>query len=392
MNAAAANAFDVFRLHGGKVEAARSLFPDVRAPWIDLSTGISPWAYPYEGIAREAFTRLPDPEAVAALEAAAAAGFGVADPACVVATPGSDLALRLMGRIFAGRRVAVVRPGYSGHLLAWGEAPVTSVAARDIESVVRDHDVVVLANPNNPDGRLIGRGLLLDVAGALAKRAGVLIVDEAFADVMPGESLCGSLERVSNVVVFRSFGKFFGLAGVRLGFVVAASSGPGRASRRQDSGEAGGARAAAELAERVIGGAVSARVPAANLRSAPADHGARAFRAAMGDWPVSGPAVAVGTAAYRDLQWQSLQRRRLTATAERLDALLMRAGLTIAGGTVLFRLARCADADAVFKHLAAHGILTRPFASDGTLLRVGLPADEAQWQQLTMALDSRRIP
>jgi cobalamin biosynthetic protein CobC len=355
---AAASAFDVFRLHGGKVEAARALFPDARAPWIDLSTGISPWAYPHEGIGREAFTRLPDPEALAALEAAAAASFGVADPACVVATPGSDLALRLMGRIFAGRRVAVVRPGYSGHLLAWGAAPVTSVAARDIESVARDHDVVVLANPNNPDGRLIERSLLLDVAGALAGRGGVLIVDEAFADVRPDESLCGSLDRVSNVIVFRSFGKFFGLAGVRLGFVVAACSEQGRALRVRDS-------------ER---------------------HGARAFRAAIGDWPVSGPAVAVGTAAYRDLQWQSVQRRRLAEAAERLDALLTRAGFTIAGGTVLFRLARCADAGAVFKHLAAHGILTRPFASDSTLLRVGLPADEAHWQRLATALDSRFIP
>jgi cobalamin biosynthetic protein CobC len=278
-----------------------------------------------------------------------------------------------MGRIFAGRRVAVVRPGYSGHLLAWGEAPVTAVDARDIERVARDHDVVVLANPNNPDGRVIERGRLLDVAGMLADRGGVLIVDEAFADVRPEESLCGSLGRVSNVIVFRSFGKFFGLAGVRLGFVVAAYSKRGRALRAQVSGEAGGAR---------IGPALTEMMP----------RGSQAFRSAIGDWPVSGPAVAVGTAAYRDLQWQALQRRRLTEAAERLDALLIRAGFTIAGGTALFRLARCADADVAFRHLAAQGILTRPFASDGTLLRVGLPADEAHWQRLAAALDSRRIP
>jgi cobalamin biosynthetic protein CobC len=361
---AAANAFDVFRLHGGKVEAARSLFPDVRAPWIDLSTGISPWSYPHEGIAREVFTRLPDPEALAALEAAAAGSFGVVDPAWVVATPGSDLALRVMGRVFAGRRVAVVRPGYSGHVLAWEETPVTAVAARDIERAARDHDLVVLANPNNPDGRVIERALLLDVAGALAERGGVLIVDEAFADVRPEESLCASLARVSNVIVFRSFGKFFGLAGVRLGFVIAACSEQGRALQSHGSGKANGAHAAAW---------------------------SRAFRAAIGDWPVSGPAVALGTAAYRDLQWQALQRRRLTDAAERLDALLIRAGFTIAGGTALFRLARSADADAAFRHLAAHGILTRPFASDGTLLRVGLPADEAHWRRLAAALDSRSI-
>jgi cobalamin biosynthetic protein CobC len=179
------------------------------------------------------------------------------------------------------------------------------------------------------------------VAERLAVRAGVLVVDEAFADVMPQESLCGSLDRVSNVIVFRSFGKFFGLAGVRLGFVAAEQ-----------------------------------------VRAA-------TFRQAIGDWPVSGPAVAIGIKAYRDVEWQTLQRRRLTESAQRLDALLARAGLTITGGTVLFRLARCDDADAVFRHLAAHGILTRPFASDSALLRVGLPGDESQWQRLTTALEAR---
>jgi cobalamin biosynthetic protein CobC len=348
----AAADFEVFRLHGGKVETARVLFPHARRPWVDLSTGISPWAYPYDDLAREAFTRLPDPEAIAPLEAAAAASFGVADAACVIATPGSDLALRVLGRIFRGRRVAVVRPGYSGHVLAWGDAPVTAVAARDLESVARDHDVVVLANPNNPDGRLIERERLLSIAGGLAERGGVLVVDEAFADVMPEHSVCGALDRVGNLIVFRSFGKFFGLAGVRLGFVATSGSGSGRGL------------------------------------GAPVDV-ASSFRDALGDWPVSGPAVAIGTAAYRDLQWQSEQRRRLSDAAQRLDELLTNAGLAIAGGTVLYRLARCNDADAVFKRLAAHGILTRPFSSDATLLRVGLPGDESQWQRLANALDAR---
>jgi cobalamin biosynthetic protein CobC len=352
----AAAELDVFRLHGGKVAAARALFPHVRAAWVDLSTGISPWSYPHEGIAREAFTRLPDPEAIAALEAAAASSFGVAEGACVVAVPGSDLALRVLGRMFVGRRVAVVRPGYSGHVLAWGDAPVTAVAARDIERVAGDHDIVVLANPNNPDGRVIERERLLAVAARLRQREGVLVVDEAFADVVPELSVCELLERASNVIVFRSFGKFFGLSGVRLGFVVTGCSGPGPASGASDSDD-----------------------PTL----------ATAFRQALGDWPVSGPAVAIGTAAYRDVAWQAQQRRRLKEAAQRLDALLTRAGLAITGGTALYRLARCEDADAVFRHLAAHGILTRPFSSDTTLLRVGLPGDESQWQRLAAALDTR---
>lgn len=341
----AAISFDVFRVHGGKVEAARAVFPEARTPWIDLSTGISPWAYPYEEIAAEAFTRLPDPESLAALEAAAAVSFGVGDPARVIAMPGTDLGLRVLGRVFADRRVAVVRPGYSGHVLAWDGAAVTAIAANDLETAAESHDVVVLANPNNPDGRHIERERLLAVAGMLASRGGTLVVDEAFADVMPEHSVCRVREdqRAKGLIVFRSFGKFYGLAGVRLGFVIVAGPGQGRT-----------------------------------------------FRSALGDWPVSGPALAIGTAAYRDVGWQSMQRERLIASAQRLDGLLTRAGFAIAGGTALFRLARCAEAGVWFKHLAAHGILTRPFSSDSTLLRFGLPADEAHWQRLAIALTSRR--
>jgi cobalamin biosynthesis protein CobC len=332
--------FDVFRLHGGKVETARSLFPNAHLPWIDLSTGISPWSYPHDRIADNAFTRLPDPEAITHLEVAAAGSFGVADASRVIATPGSDIALRVIGRILSGTRVAVVRPGYSGHVLMWDGAPVTAIGATDLRAAAIDHDVIVLANPNNPDGRVVGLETLLAVAEQLGRRSGTLIVDEAFADVQPEHSVCPVLgdERTRGVIVLRSFGKFYGLAGVRLGFVVA--------------------------------------------------DGSERWRA-FGDWPVSGPAVAIGVAAYRDYAWQSLQRRRLTEAAQRLDALLLQAGLSIAGGTVLYRLARCPDADAVFRHLASHGVLTRPFSSDPTLLRIGLPADESQWQRLGVALNSR---
>jgi len=337
----AATAFEVFRVHGGKVEAARAVFPGAPLPWIDLSTGISPWSYPHAPIAPEAFTRLPDPESIAALEAAAATSFGVSDPANVIATPGSDLALRILGRVFADRSVAVVRPGYSGHMLAWGRAPVAPVAPDEIESRAETHAVGVLANPNNPDGRFIAPDRLLSVAQRLAARDGALIVDEAFGDVVPEQSVCSALR--DGLVVFRSFGKFYGLAGLRLGFVVVSHT-----AQRE------------------------------------------AFRQALGDWPVSGPAVAIGTAAYEDIEWQSAQRERLIASARRLDGLLIRAGLTLVGGTPLFRLARCEDSDALFRHLAAHGILTRPFSRDATLLRFGLPAaDETHWQRLAIALNTR---
>lgn len=334
---------DVFRIHGGKVETARALFPQAVLPWMDLSTGISPWAYPVGGLRADAFTRLPEPEALAGLEAAAAGYLGVAESARVVATPGSDLALRLLGRLFLSSNVGVVRPGYSGHVLAWAGTPIRTISVEALESAAQTHDLILLANPNNPDGRCVERGRLLAIAATLAARGGALVVDEAFADVSPALSLCEN--QVGNqgegLIVFRSFGKFFGLAGVRLGFVIAGAEVAGR------------------------------------------------FRQALGDWPLSGLAIEIGTRAYRDREWQAAQRARLVSSAQRLDALLGRAGLAVAGGTSLFRLARCPDADVTFRRLAAHSILTRPFSSDGTLLRIGIPADELQWARLSEALESR---
>ncbi len=338
MNALVAS-LDLFRLHGGKVDAASALFPAARSPWIDLSTGISPWAYPHASLPEAAFTRLPEHDLVAALELAAAAAFGVETGTQVVAVPGTDLGLRLLEPIFLGRRVAVVRPGYSGHLLAWKRSRVMEVSADSLESAAGSNDVIVLANPNNPDGRVIPPDRLRAVAKDLASRNGTLVIDEAYADVAPDNSLCA--EASDSLIIFRSFGKFFGLAGVRLGFVITSTS------------------------------------------------YAMSFRQLIGDWPVSGPAVMIGEAAYRDLGWQTKQRQRLKHAGACLDALLIDAGLELVGGTPLYRLARCADAETLFRQFAACGILIRPFNEDPRLVRIGLPADDEQWNRLREALKSR---
>lgn len=335
--------FGAFRTHGGNIEAARLAFPDAPQPWIDLSTGISPWAYSYEMLAPAVFTRLPEPARLAELEAEAAASFGVPTPSTVIATPGSDLALRTLAYVWRDRSVAVVRPGYSGHVAAWSAERVVPITVNELERAAREHDVLILANPNNPDGRTVERERLLALADELARRGGTLVVDEAFADAVPDHTLCPVHRR--GIVILRSFGKFFGLAGVRLGFAI---------------------------------------VP---------PEWVAAFRRALGDWPVSGPAIAIGHAAYRDREWQALQRTRLRAAATRLDALLWSAGLHVLGGTPLYRLVRCeSSAEAVFLRLGARGILTRPFTSDPALLRIGLPGEEWQWTRLAEALPSRYAP
>lgn len=319
------------RGHGGRLGAARTLYPDAPAPWLDLSTGVNPWPYPVAALAHEAWSRLPDPDAVRALERAAAAAFGVEDPARVAAAPGSEALIRRLPSLLPARRIGVSARTYGGHAEAWCLAGATCLS--DDAGAV---DLRVLVNPNNPDGLALSRDQILGLT------EGLLIVDEAFADIDPALSVSpmAGAPGHERLIVLRSFGKFYGLAGVRLGFLVGEPA----------------------LASRV--------------------------RQALGDWPVSGPAITVGLAAYADTTWAARTRRRLIQDAARLDALLHGAGFEVVGGTTLFRLARAADASRRFDVLARAGILTRPFPWDEALIRFGLPGPEPDWLRLANALET----
>jgi len=317
-------AADPFRFHGGRLAAAAARFLNAPTPWIDLSTGISPWAYPVPDMDQSVHCRLPEPEKLRRLEAAASHAFGVIDPAEVVAVPGSDIAIRLLAALFPGRRSAMLTPIFAGHRAAWPSA--AEIAITDM--IAGEYDQLILANPNNPDGRIVP-------PHRLRKLHGQLIVDEAFADTDPAISL---LPGRGGAIVLRSFGKFFGLAGIRLGFVVA-------------------------------------DIPVAQR-----------LRALLGDWPVSGMAIEIGLAAYQDQQWQNDHRTALNKAAVRLDEMLEPGGLAIVGGTSLFRLAAHDRAGELFEHLARSGILVRPFKADDRQLRFGLPANEAAWERLSDVL------
>jgi cobalamin biosynthetic protein CobC len=300
-------------------------------PWLDLSTGINPCPYPVPALAPETWSRLPDPESLRALETEAAAAFGVEDPAQVVAAAGSEALIRLLPRLLASGRVAISTRTYGGHADAWRGA-----GARIVEPGDPAADLRVLVNPNNPSGRVLSPDQVVDLT------EGPLLVDEAFMDVDPAYSvapLAGGPDHGS-LMVLRSFGKFYGLAGARLGFLVAEP----------------------DLAARV--------------------------RQVLGDWPVSGPAIAAGLAAYADPGWADQTRRRLIESTVQLDSLLRRAGFEIVGGTRLFRLTRAADAPRRFQILAQAGILTRPFPWDETLIRFGLPGPDQDWLRLADALEN----
>lgn len=331
-----------FAHHGGRLGAARSLYSRAPQPWIDLSTGINPESYPAPRARGITLNRLPDTAELSRLEAVAAAAFGVGDPLRVVATGGTEPALRLLPYVLEQRGALVAGPTYGSHVDGWTRAGVLSRVVPDsqLEGSIADRTALIVVNPNNPDGRVLSRDRLRRLHDAVAARGGVLVVDEAFAEVSPEASvadLAGG-RQAERLVVLRSFGKFYGLAGLRLGFVVGAAQ-------------------------------ISARV-----------------RGVIGDWPVSVDALAAGLAAYADRQWAQRMREQLTGSARRLDGLLARCGFEIVGGTSLYRLVRAQDAPARFERLAAAGILTRPFQHDGALLRFGLPGTQDEWHRVSEAL------
>jgi cobalamin biosynthesis protein CobC len=232
-------------------------------------------------------------------------------------------------------RAAVLGPTYSELARA---ATIAGHRTNEVRSLsdLTEADLAIVANPNNPDGRLTDRTDLLRLADALRRRGGLLVVDEAFMDAGHGlSSLAGDIG-CGNIIVLRSFGKFFGLAGLRLGFALAA--------------------------------------PPLAVRLA----------AALGPWAVSGPAIAIGVAALADRSWIAATRTRLVDEARRLDAVLATAGIDIIGGTPLFRLAR--RKGNLFGHLGYAGIWVRRFVDAPDWLRIGLPADEPAWERLAKAL------
>jgi cobalamin biosynthetic protein CobC len=310
--------------HGGRLDEAAARYPAAPQPWIDLSTGINPVAWVPPRPIEVDWGPLPSSTALRALEAAAATFFGITAER-VAAVPGTEIAIRMLDAIGLPAPSHYVSPAYRSHAAAFEHA--SSVA---IEQAAATTGTLLLANPNNPDGRLLD----CDEIHALAQGRW-LVVDEAFADADPACSVVPMMPPQS--IVLRSFGKFFGLAGIRLGFVIAP----------------------VDIIERV--------------------------RSRLGDWPVSAAAIAFGTAAYRDATWIAAARRRLPEDAHSLDVVLRRHGLEPVGACPLFRLVRCDPS--MFGTLAQAGILTRPFDYAPDWLRFGLPADAAALARLDRALD-----
>ncbi len=324
-------------MHGGNLAAARLAYPDAPEPWLDLSTGINPVAFPIPSVSAASWARLPEENAVRGLERIAASAYGARVGAEVVAAPGTQALIELLPRLFPAKRVGILGFTYAEHALCWRKAGAVVETVEEV-AALEAFDVAVIVNPNNPDGRMVAPDQLLALARVLHTKGGRLIVDEAFVDVLPeGMSLAGSLPD-QGVIVLRSFGKTYGLAGLRLGFALAGAS------------------------------------------------DAAVIRSALGPWAVSGPAIEIGGYALADRAWLEATRAHLIKKAARLDGVLQQIGLTVEGGMPLFRLVSSDRAADYFKRFSEAGILVRAFRERPNWLRVGLPGDADEWTLLETRL------
>ncbi|SFX91467.1 MULTISPECIES: threonine-phosphate decarboxylase CobD [unclassified Pseudomonas] len=321
--------------HGGRLRNAARQYGIAEAQWLDLSSGLAPWPFEVPAIPLRAWARLPETDD--GLEQAARDYYGAEH---VLPVAGSQMAIQLLPRLRRTGKVGVLSPCYAEHAEAWRRSGyiVREVLEAEVDFFLDSLDVLVVVNPNNPTGQSLSPERLLDWHARLAQRGGWLVVDEAFMDVTPQLSLAAHAHQVG-LIVLRSFGKFFGLAGVRLGFV---------------------------LAER---------------------HLLRLLAEQVGPWAVSGPTRVLGQACLLDHAAQVRQRQRCEVTSQRLALTLERHGFKPQGGCGLFQWLVTEHAQVLHDFMARRGILLRLFSHNSSL-RFGLAADDAEFLRLEQALEA----
>lgn len=318
------------REHGGNLDRAQQRFGGRAEDWIDLSTGINRLPYPVGDIDPHYWNALPSRSEIEALHQAAQHAYRTS--AAVIAMGGAQAAIQMLPQLASPGRARILAPTYNEYagVLSAAGWEVEEVSARD---ALAGADLAIVVNPNNPDGRRFPPKDLL----ALLPRVRRLVVDESFADAVPQALLAPEADR-PGLLILRSFGKFYGLAGLRLGFAL------------------GDASDIARLA------------------------------AMSGPWPVSGAAIAIGCRALRDDAWAQATSARLARDCVRLDDIAQAQGWGRVGGTPLFRLYETPDALTAQAKLAGGRIWSRVFAQKSTWLRLGLPGSEAEWTRLAEVL------
>lgn len=324
--------------HGGGLAAAAALYGGPIEDWLDLSTGINPCPPALPFIDPRAWHRLPDFEREDDARIAAR-DFYRSGSILPLPVPGTQSAIQLLPMLLQGKKqVAILSPTYGEYARSLGLAGLSVDRIGDLADIHEAHGLVVVVNPNNPTGRAFMPDELLNVARRMNHWGGILLVDEAFGDCQPDLSVAPAVQTQNNLVVFRSFGKFFGMAGVRLGFVIA---------------------------DEPI---------------------SRGFAEGLGPWAVSGPALVLASALLRSDR--AVIHQHIISRKQALDSVLLQAGLTVMGGTPLFSLVECRYAKSLHEHLCRDHILTRIFDYAPTWLRIGLAPDAQSDQRLTHSLQT----
>lgn len=326
--------------HGGRILAAVEKYQIAQEDWLDLSTGLNPIAWPVPSIPAELWQALPEEHD--GLQAAACQYYGC--DACLPVA-GSQAAIQTLPTLRSYSKVGVISPTYAEHEYNWRLAghDVIPLGIDEVEQQINSLDVLVVINPNNPTGDVIGIDQLLDWHKTLSNRGGWLIVDEAFMDVTPEKSLV-SLGVKPGLIILRSIGKFFGLAGIRCGFVISDN----------------------ELLQHLS--------------------------QKLGPWTLTGVTRFVATQALLDNTWQVETRKNIIKSSEKSKEMLSKAGLISSGSTALFQWVEQYKAKELYEAFAEKGVLIRLFNKQGKMttpsLRFGLPASEKQWQQFSEVLTS----
>lgn len=327
--------------HGGALSEAVSRYGGAATDWLDLSTGINPNPAPVSAISMAHWHRLPDADLYTRAEEAAAKHYKCPAGVAPLAAPGTQSIIQILPRLFAetSAKVAIIGPTYGEYAASFYRSNIDVEVVNSLEELTAEHRLVVVVNPNNPDGRVWARKDLIATARRLGQSGGALIVDEAFADVDPTVSLADCVgDDLPNLIVLKSFGKFFGLAGARLGFVLAGSM-----MRAQ-------------------------------------------IKAYLGPWAVSGPALAIAADLMDDPKHIEQIRAQITIRHAGLLKALTAFDFEFVGGTALFACVSHREAHRIADALAERAILVRSFDYQETWLRFGLTPDARSDERLASAL------
>jgi cobalamin biosynthesis protein CobC len=325
--------------HGGALDRAMQTYGGKPDDWLDLSTGINPVAYKMPPLPPSLWARLPDQKLVDETIEAARIFYGIPEAAGGVIGPGSQSLIQIYPTLLPAGIAEVLTPTYEEHAANLLRLGWQVEAVQDFQNLDERTSVTVAVNPNNPDGKRISLSEIERVASLLAKRGGFLVVDEAFSDTEAGTS-AANLAGMDGLIILKSFGKFFGLAGIRLGFAF----GPDKLTDR--------------------------------------------LKAMLGPWAVAGTAMEIARKAYSDPEGVAELKTRIAESRRSLSEVLKENGLKEVGGTQLFALVELPEAERVYEGLAHQHILTRRFAHSPNWLRIGLAAHEVEYWRLSKALQA----